>query len=223
MGFKDTATAKKAPAIGPETPQDAPGGLSPPQPATDAALLYDGSLSLQSRRYERMVGKVVDKGMAQVEAYIATSTKTVLRKNAVSSASKVFARPDVRARLEWLEAQKASKPLDSQSDEMVSLEDIGRQLSKVVRSGGMDSAFVSACTAALKIIQNVDEKKDAKLDPCQLASHLAQFAAKPGEQICREAGGLRFLLERFADICKISIADIHAASQDSATAIEVSH
>jgi len=176
---------------------------------------------LKSKRYETMVHLCVNKGLDQTKAYKSTNRKPVKGKSATIGASRIFARPDVRARMEYLQNQRDTAPLHTETapvdpsrppDELVSLEDIGKQLSKVIRSGGMDSAFVSACTAALKIISTLNESRDLQLDPCHLAAHLATFAARPGKEIVKEAGGLAFLLERVAAICRVTTADIHAAS-----------
>ena len=118
--------------------------------------------------------------------------------------------------MEYLRNKVKKAPLaPDNSDSVVSLEDIAKQLSKKIRQGGSDSAFVRACTAAIKILGELNETKEARLDPCILAAHLAQFAGRKGADIATQVGGLRFLLERMADVMRVTLADIHAAAADT--------
>lgn len=201
------------PAPAPEKPKE-PASPKPivADPPDESAGDYDGTVPLKVTRYEKMVQKRVELGLTQAECYITTGKGKISRETATNAASRVFARADVRARLAYLTALHEGQQLGSESDELVSLEDIAVQLSKAVRKGGFDSAFVSACTQAAKIIETINSAQAADLDPSHLAQHLCQFAGMEPAAILQAVGGLRFLLERMCAVLKCSMADVYAAS-----------
>ena len=206
MGFLD----KVAPAAGSFPVVKGKAGQKRPED------LPDPSEFLKYPRHEKMIHLILEKGMNQAEAYKSTAQKPVSNASAATGSSQIFRRPEVRARLEYLRNKVKKAPLaPDNSDSVVSLEDIAKQLSKKIRQGGSDSAFVSACTAAIKILGELNETKEARLDPCILAAHLAQFAGRKGADIAAQVGGLRLLLERMADIMRVTLADIHAAAADT--------
>lgn len=83
-----------------------------------------------------------------------------------------------------------------------------QKLGTLVRLGEFDASTI---TALLKLMPELTEGAKAGPDPADIVGHLASFAGRSGPDVVREMGGLPFLARRFAEVLRVSLADLAEA------------
>ncbi|MGD9874514.1 MAG: hypothetical protein AB7T27_09625 [Kiritimatiellia bacterium] len=183
----------------------------------------DPSQPLSNARYETMCELRVN-DMPQHECYSKTADRRIKKKTAMVRASEIFSRPDVRARLNFLryEAIKASQQppapfmqtirdqLDGKaplsSGDMMELARKKAEQALALAETPQDVVKAVQVCRDLGVITSGDSDD---VDPTAVLRYVLSCAGKDGQTIVRELGGLRFMVDSFCDICKVSLDDLH--------------
>ena len=202
-----------------------PGPLKPRTPAE-----WTPDQSLPNTRYEKMVQLLIA-GAKPYETYQATAKRKPKKLTAIQGASKVFARDDVAQRVAWLriDARKPpespenappvdnSPPAEPEIDNPLDTDNIENLIEPVLRRALanpnkiIDSATVSALTAAMKWIKDRQDTDPEHPNPEHIVRYLATLAGMEPRQAARALEGLTRIAGRLLDLSGCTPEQLHTA------------
>lgn len=182
---------------------------------TETKSRPDASQPLANAKLERMAQLRVE-GCNQQEAYRKARGGQLKRKSAKEQASRLFHRPDVSARVDWLTSHRETPPaaaippppamrkgitLPKGPEETLLL--AKRKAREALQLAETPQDIVKAVAACreLGVIQPEGEQPP---DPTLVLQAILSYAGRTGEQICEQLGGLAFMLDKFITVCKVT-------------------
>jgi len=176
---------------------------------------FDPSQPLANAKLERMAQLRVE-GCNQQEAYRKTRGGQLKRKSAKEQASRLFHRPDVSARVDWLTRHREAPPAAAIPPPPARGKEINlpkgpeanlllaqRKAREALQLAETPQDIVKAVAACreLGVIQPEGEQPP---DPTLVLQAILSYAGRTGEQICEQLGGLAFMLDKFITVCKVT-------------------
>jgi len=171
-------------------------------------------MPLASDKHERYA-QFVASGLSATEAYQRAIAKSgTPRKSCANGASKTSARPEVAARLTYLEQLFASptnrSATQTEPGDVLDRRQVMHLLSERIRSKADDAGFVTSCNALIKMLSEEDRKKVGQVNVTLLADHLLRWAGMETKDILKEVGGLPFLMQRICEVLHMKPARLAA-------------
>ena len=163
---------------------------------------FDCEQPLNNPKHEAFC-QTIAKGRLQPDAYRQAGYE-VSEESANAAASRLAARPEVKARLKALQLAGITGTGPVTPDELI------KKIEMIVRTPGANAD-------TLKAIKMLDEQTGifaeikqlrggaAKPDPCAILAYVVSFAGMTGEQIVNSLGGKEFMACQLSDILKIPV------------------
>ncbi len=201
------------PAPTPSQPANSPTAQRPAQAKNVTSDgLYNPSEPLTNDRYEIMA-TLCASGMDQYKCWQKTSGHRVSKKMAGIRASEVFARPDVRSRLNHLRSttpaanvpappQNAPKSRQRAPTSPDDLQALARRKAAEALQLSESPADIVKAVAACRELGVITSGDGPDVDPTAVLQFVCGYAGRTGDDICTELGGFRFIIDKTADVCK---------------------
>ena len=162
---------------------------------------YDCEQPLKNPKHEAFC-RAIAKGLSQPDAY--HEAGFVISDNSVhAAASRLAARPEVKARIKTLqlEAFAGQGPITSN--------EIRKRLEFVCRTSSSGSDIVRAVSELQEkfgVLDDVVREREKVIpDPSAVIGYLCTFAGRQGEDICKELGGKEFIAAQLSKILKVPV------------------
>jgi len=162
---------------------------------------FDCDQPLEDPRYETFC-QLRAKGISQKEAYEQAGFNAS-ESSVHQAASRLAARPEVKARLRSLQIQAIA---GAEGDGDLTPAEIKAKLTMIFRtSSGADVInSLKQLQAEFGILDGI-KREQSRPDPCAILAYVTGFAGKSGEQICQELGGAEFLAKELTEILKVPV------------------
>lgn len=159
---------------------------------------FDCDQPLENIKYEKFCQLMVQ-GVSQKEAY-AQAGFNASESSIHQSASRLAARPEVKARLRALQIQ-AITGAEGKGD--LTPEEIKAKLTMLFRTATNSDAIkaLQQLQSEFGILDSV-KRENERPDPCAIISYITSFAGKSGSEIVRELGGKEFMEKKLSEVLK---------------------
>ena len=161
----------------------------------------------------------VTSGVKAPDAYMQHVAHDCLRASASAGAFRLLSRPDVKARLRYLQevAEASTQTIEEpvtpkiKAGEIITKEEIAKHLTALVRTSSNDMALVSASREAIKLLHlDTVEKDTGRPPPDVILTYLLGYAGRVGPDMVDQIG-FEGLARRITDVLSLDPGTLGAA------------